>query len=195
MKAKAINKFVTVKRLAPTRVGQIQLLETEQRTFYGIITSVGDGVKNKTIIKDRLVFCNGSVVMTINGVHFFKEEDIMMIFYKQVWRPLGIKLLLKRLNSEFKTESGIVIPDCYQSSDQTLHCTYIMNGVVDGEVFYTHENLFTGDTVRLKSWDKDIQEIEIDDNFFIIVKPSHILYKVESETESANNDASNRIAA
>ena len=189
MKTIATNNYVTVKELPQTREGLIHIpnINQLQKSFCGIITSVGEKIKNKTIVKDRVVFCNALGRIKINGVNFFKEDDILMSSYKGIWRPLGFKLLLKRLNTEIKLESGIVLPECYKTSDQTLHCEFILNGVDDNNIIDPGFDLIAGDVVRLKSWNNDIKEVEVDGNFFIIVKPSHILYK------ASDDDISNRI--
>ncbi len=188
MKVKATNNYVTVKELATAREGLIHIPDTDQvqKTFCGIVTSVGEKVKNKSIVKDRVVFCNPLGIIKIDGVNLLKEEDVLMS-YKGVWRPLGRRILLKRLNTEIKLDSGIFIPGCYKSSDQTLHCQFILNGIIDNDIIDSGFDLVTGDIVRLKSWDKEIKEVEIDGDFYIIVKPSHILYK------ASDDDVSNRI--
>ena len=108
-----------------------------------------------------------------------------MVYIDRVWRPLGRRLMLHRMVEEFKVGS-LVVPGCIANTDQSLHCTFVLNGVINDEVVESFD-LIGGDTVRLAKWDHQIQEISIDDEYYLIAKPSHILYAVDGE------DTENRV--
>lgn len=185
LKVKAINDYVTIKRIPPTREGMIQLVDqSTQKSFYGIIKSVGPRVKNNHIVKDRLILCNSNGCLTIKGVTLIKEQYILMSRHKNTWRPIGNKILVQRMNSEFQV-GMIILPNLRKHTDQTLHCVVIANGIINDGLF--NSELEVGETIRLDGWNKDIQEVEIDDNFYLIIKPNHILYKYEGD------DSINRI--
>ena len=92
-------------------------------------------------------------------------------------KPLGDRVVIKQLEAEEKTKSGIVLPS--QSKEKPQEAEVIAvgpGGVVDGKEI----------KMEVKPGDKVIYskyagtEVKIDNNEFIIVKQSDILAIVEA---------------
>lgn len=179
-----LNAFIKVKPLIQVREAMIALPEVrQQRSFVLKVLQTGPDVKSKIVIPNRIILANKEP-FKINGQFFIRESDIVLV-KADIWRPFGKRLMVERLNSEFSI-NGIIIPDCYQNTDQSLHCVFFNHGIQDDEQIFEYP-LVAGDIIRLEKWDKEIREVDIDGRFFLIVKPSHILYK------SDDDDSSNRI--
>lgn len=90
--------------------------------------------------------------------------------------PLGDRVVLKQLEAEETTKSGIVLPGQAQEKPQQAEVIAVgPGGVVDGKEI----------TMQVKAGDKVIYskysgtEVEVEDEKYVIVKQSDILAVVE----------------
>lgn len=100
----------------------------------------------------------------------YKEEIIMKLV------PLGDKVVLKQLEAEETTKSGIVLPGQAQEKPQQAEVVAVgSGGVVDGKEI----------TMQVKAGDKVIYQkyagtnVKLDGEEFIIVKQNDIVAIVE----------------
>ncbi len=103
-------------------------------------------------------------------LHNHKEDIIMSL------KPLGDRVVLKQLEAEETTKSGIVLPGQAQEKPQEAEVIAVgPGGVVDGKEV----------TMQVKAGDKVIYSkysgtnVKLDDEEYIIVKQSDILAIVE----------------
>ena len=185
---KAINNNITVQPIETMRKGLIYLSQSQnQKVFYGRVTSVGEKVSNKSIKVDSIVCCDVQGVTEVKDTYFVNECGVILIRKNNLWRPVGRKLLVQREVEEFKTQGGVIIPSCYKSADQSMHCVFILNGILNDEIYDPGFELIAGDVIRLAKWNDKMKEIEIDGKYNLIIKPSDILYS------SNDSDVANRI--
>lgn len=92
-------------------------------------------------------------------------------------RPLGDKILVKRLEAESKTDSGIFLPESAKEKPQQAKVLRIGSGrtLDNGEKapFQVKE----GDTVLLGKWGG--QEIKIDNEDYLVMSEDEVLAIVE----------------
>jgi chaperonin GroES len=92
-------------------------------------------------------------------------------------RPLGDKILVKRVEAESKTKSGIFLPETAKEKPQ--EATVIATG--DGKVLDSGERapfqVKAGDKVLLSKWGGT--EIKVDDDTLLIVTEDDILAVIE----------------
>ena len=90
--------------------------------------------------------------------------------------PLGDKIVLKQLEAEETTKSGIVLPGQAQEKPQQAEVIAVgPGGVVDGKEVVMQVK--AGDTVIYSKYSGT--EVELDDEKYVIVKQSDILAVVE----------------
>ncbi|BFL45901.1 co-chaperone GroES [Lactonifactor longoviformis] len=90
--------------------------------------------------------------------------------------PLGDRVVLKQLEAEEKTKSGIVLPGQAQEKPQQAEVVAVgPGGVVDGKEVKMEVKV--GDQVIYSKYAGT--EVKLDDEEFIIVKQSDILAVVE----------------
>ena len=90
--------------------------------------------------------------------------------------PLGDKIVLKQLEAEETTASGIVLPGNAQEKPQQAEVIAVgPGGVVDGKEVVMQVK--AGDTVIYSKYSGT--EVELDDEKYVIVKQSDILAVVE----------------
>lgn len=87
-------------------------------------------------------------------------------------RPLGDKVVLKQLEAEEVTKSGIVLPGQSQEKPQQAEVVAVGPGTEDVTM-----NVKTGDKVVYSKYAGS--EVKLDDEEYIIVKQSDILAIVE----------------
>lgn len=92
-------------------------------------------------------------------------------------RPLGDKILVKRLEAEGKTDSGIFLPESAKEKPQQAKVLRVGSGraLENGEraPFQVKE----GDTILLGKWGG--QEIKIDNEDYLVLSEDEVLAIVE----------------
>lgn len=87
-------------------------------------------------------------------------------------RPLGDKVVVKQLDSEEKTKSGIVLPDTAKEKPQEGEVIAVGSGkVIDGKKVSLETKV--GDRVLYKKYGPD--EIKIDGEEYLILSEDDIL--------------------
>lgn len=87
-------------------------------------------------------------------------------------QPLGDKIVLKQLESEEKTKSGIVLPDTAKEKPQEGKVIAVGTGkIVDGKKVPLEVKV--GDRVLYKKYGPD--EVKIDDEEYLILSEEDIL--------------------
>jgi len=90
--------------------------------------------------------------------------------------PLGDRVVLKQLDAEETTKSGIVLPGQAQEKPQQAEVVAVgPGGLVDGKEVTMHVKV--GDVVIFSKYAGN--EVKLDDEEYIIVKQSDILAIVE----------------
>ncbi len=93
--------------------------------------------------------------------------------------PLGDRVVLKQLEAEEKTKSGIVLPGQAQEKPQQAEVVAVgPGGVVDGKEVKMEVKV--GDQVIYSKYAGT--EVKLDDEEFIIVKQNDILAVVENKS-------------
>lgn len=94
-------------------------------------------------------------------------------------RPLGEKILVKRVEKEEKTASGIFLPETAKEKPQQAKVV----AVGDGKLLESGERapfqVKAGDTIILGKWGG--QEVKIDDEEYVVLGEDEVLAVVESK--------------
>ena len=89
------------------------------------------------------------------------------------FRPLGDRVLVKRVEEESKTKGGIIIPDTAKEKPQEGEVVAVGPGVRDEDGKHVALELTAGDRILFGKWSGTEVKIEGDD--LIIMKESDIL--------------------
>ena len=89
------------------------------------------------------------------------------------FRPLGDRVLVKRVEEESKTKGGIIIPDTAKEKPQEGEVVAVGAGVRDDSGVVQPLELKAGDRILFGKWSGT--EIKIDGNDLIIMKESDVL--------------------
>jgi chaperonin GroES len=89
------------------------------------------------------------------------------------FRPLGDRVLVKRVEEESKTKGGIIIPDTAKEKPQEGEVIAVGAGVRDDNGVVQALELKAGDRILFGKWSGT--EIKIDGNDLIIMKESDVL--------------------
>lgn len=180
LKVKPINNNIVVRRKVRINQGVISHPDNAYNTLhFGYVESVGEKVLNLSIAEGFLVAYDGHQVQELGDSRFLiKEYDVVAVTVCGTWRPVGAKVMMVRNNDEIKLDSGIIIPACYQTSDQNLEGVITGIGLINLERY--DNNLKIGDNIKIKAWDQSIFEISVGGLYNLIV-PHHLLeYKKET---------------
>ena len=92
-------------------------------------------------------------------------------------RPLGEKILVKRLEADEKTESGIFLPESAKEKPQQAKVIEVGQGrrLENGQ--WADFQVKKGDTILLSKWGG--QEIKIDDDDYLVMNEDEVLAVVE----------------
>jgi chaperonin GroES len=93
------------------------------------------------------------------------------------FRPLGDRVLIKRVEEEEKTKGGIIIPDTAKEKPQEGKVVAVGPGARDDNGKVQPLDVKTGDTILFGKWSGT--EIKIDGDDLLIMKESDILGVVE----------------
>ena len=89
------------------------------------------------------------------------------------FRPLGDRVLVKRVEEESKTKGGIIIPDTAKEKPQEGEVVAVGPGNRDDDGDYIALDLKAGDRILFGKWSGT--EIKIDGEDLIIMKESDVL--------------------
>ena len=93
------------------------------------------------------------------------------------FRPLGDRVLVKRVEEEEKTKGGIIIPDTAKEKPQEGEVIAVGPGARDEDGKYITPDVKTGDTILFGKWSGT--EVKVDGQDLLIMKESDILGVVE----------------
>ena len=89
------------------------------------------------------------------------------------FRPLGDRVLVKRVEEESKTKGGIIIPDTAKEKPQEGEVVSVGPGARDDQGKVNALELKAGDRILFGKWSGT--EVKIDDEDLIIMKESDVL--------------------
>ena len=89
------------------------------------------------------------------------------------FRPLGDRVLVKRVEEESKTKGGIIIPDTAKEKPQEGEVVAVGPGARDEDGKYIAMDLKAGDRILFGKWSGT--EVKIDGADLIIMKESDVL--------------------
>ena len=94
------------------------------------------------------------------------------------FRPLGDRVLVKRVEEEERTKGGIIIPDTAKEKPQEGEVVAVGPGARDEDGEYIKPELNVGDRILFGKWSGS--EVKIDGQDLIIMKESDIMGIVEA---------------
>ncbi|MBN8553349.1 MAG: co-chaperone GroES [Caulobacterales bacterium] len=89
------------------------------------------------------------------------------------FRPLGDRVLVKRVQEEEKTKGGIIIPDNAKEKPQEGEVVAVGPGARDEDGDFIKMELSVGDRILFGKWSGS--EVKIDGDDLIIMKESDVL--------------------
>jgi chaperonin GroES len=89
------------------------------------------------------------------------------------FRPLGDRILVKRVQEEEKTKGGIIIPDNAKEKPQEGEVVAVGPGARDEDGEFIKPELNVGDRILFGKWSGS--EVKIDGDDLIIMKESDVL--------------------
>ena len=89
------------------------------------------------------------------------------------FRPLGDRVLVKRVEEESKTKGGIIIPDTAKEKPQEGEVVAVGAGARDEDGKRVEMELKAGDRILFGKWSGT--EVKIDGDDLIIMKESDVL--------------------
>ena len=98
------------------------------------------------------------------------------------FRPLGDRVLVKRVEEEEKTKGGIIIPDTAKEKPQEGEVVSVGPGALDDNGKRVVPEVKTGDFVLFGKWSGT--EVKIDGEELLIMKESDIMGVVEGRKAS-----------
>ena len=93
------------------------------------------------------------------------------------FRPLGDRVLVKRVEEESKTKGGIIIPDTAKEKPQEGEVVAVGPGARDDKGVVNALELKAGDRILFGKWSGT--EVKIDGKDLLIMKESDVLGVVE----------------
>jgi chaperonin GroES len=103
------------------------------------------------------------------------------------FRPLGDRVLVRRVEEDAKTKGGIIIPDTAKEKPQQGEVLAVGPGARGDDGKVTPLDVKTGDRVLFGKWSGT--EVKIDGEDLIIMKESDILGVVEHANQTARKAA------
>ncbi|MBL8771663.1 MAG: co-chaperone GroES [Phenylobacterium sp.] len=95
------------------------------------------------------------------------------------FRPLGDRVLVKRVEEEEKTKGGIIIPDTAKEKPQEGEVIAVGPGNRDEDGDYIALDVKVGDRILFGKWSGT--EVKLDGQDLLIMKESDILGVLESD--------------
>ena len=99
------------------------------------------------------------------------------------FRPLGDRVLVKRVEEESKTKGGIIIPDTAKEKPQEGEVIAVGPGARDEAGKVQPLDVKAGDRILFGKWSGT--EVRIDGQDLLIMKESDVLGVVEADTAAA----------
>ena len=99
------------------------------------------------------------------------------------FRPLGDRVLVKRIDEESKTKGGIIIPDTAKEKPQEGEVIAVGPGGRDEDGEYIKMDVKTGDRILFGKWSGS--EVRLEGEDLLIMKESDILGVLEGSAASA----------
>ena len=93
------------------------------------------------------------------------------------FRPLGDRVLIRRLAAEEKTAGGIIIPDTAQEKPMEGEVIAVGQGARDEDGKFITPELKAGDKVLFGKWNGT--EIKIDGEELVVMKESEVMGVME----------------
>jgi len=94
------------------------------------------------------------------------------------FRPLGDRVLVKRVEEETKTKGGIIIPDTAKEKPQEGEVVAVGPGARDEDGDYIKMDLKAGDKILFGKWSGT--EVKVDGQDLLIMKESDVLGVIEA---------------
>ena len=94
------------------------------------------------------------------------------------FRPLGDRVLVKRVEEETKTKGGIIIPDTAKEKPQEGEVVAVGPGARNDKGDVVALDLKAGDKILFGKWSGT--EVKIDDQDLLIMKESDVLGVIEA---------------
>ncbi|MFN3859747.1 MAG: co-chaperone GroES [Caulobacter sp.] len=94
------------------------------------------------------------------------------------FRPLGDRVLVKRVEEETKTKGGIIIPDTAKEKPQEGEVVAVGPGARDEDGDYIKMDLKAGDKILFGKWSGT--EVKVDGEDLLIMKESDVLGVIEA---------------
>jgi chaperonin GroES len=98
------------------------------------------------------------------------------------FRPLGDRVVVRRVKEEQKTAGGIIIPDTAQEKPQEGEIIAVGPGALDKDGKRVAPEVKAGDTVLFGKWSGT--EVKLDGEDLLIMKESDIMGVVEGKKPS-----------
>ena len=99
------------------------------------------------------------------------------------FRPLGDRVVVKRIDEESKTKGGIIIPDTAKEKPQEGEVVAVGPGARDEDGEYIKMDVKAGDRILFGKWSGT--EVRLEGEDLLIMKESDILGVVEGKSSSA----------
>ena len=99
------------------------------------------------------------------------------------FRPLGDRVVVRRVEEEAKTKGGIIIPDTAKEKPQEGEVVAVGPGARDDEGKRVPMDLKAGDRILFGKWSGS--EVKIDGEDLIIMKESDVLGVVDAPAAQA----------
>jgi chaperonin GroES len=99
------------------------------------------------------------------------------------FRPLGDRVLVRRVEEEQKTRGGIIIPDTAKEKPQEGEVVAVGPGARDEDGDRIEMDVKAGDRILFGKWSGT--EVRVDGEDLLIMKESDILGVVEGRTAAA----------
>ncbi len=103
------------------------------------------------------------------------------------FRPLGDRVVVRRVKEEEKTPGGIIIPETAQEKPQEGRVIAVGPGALDDDGKRIPPEVKAGDTVLFGKWSGN--EVKIDGDELLIMKESDIMGIVEGHKLSSKRAA------
>jgi chaperonin GroES len=97
---------------------------------------------------------------------------------KVVLKPVGNRVILKRLEKQEKSKGGIILPESAQKKQEQGLVIAVGKGKMDKEGHFLPMSVKVGDTVLMDKYAG--QEVTVNDEEFIIVKEDDIVAIIEN---------------
>ena len=103
------------------------------------------------------------------------------------FRPLGDRVLVKRVEEEEKTKGGIIIPDTAKEKPQEGEVVAVGPGARDEDGKHIQPEVLAGDRILFGKWSGT--EVKIDGEELLIMKESDVMGVIEGKASPARKAA------